>query len=595
MQTYPAYGASGRDTGPQYRIHEIDGFLETLEDVASSEVLITKGPFSVFSTSSNHREQLAGSNSDSTGCEVSPSGLANDNIPNAETSPVQAAFDDTQAASTLESLSTPINTDPQQQDADGAVDVVPEPTDAHEFPPAILQEVLGASLETSNHNTWSNSTDNSIVLSHMGTPLRYAITTSISGDAVIDRLMHHYAEHVAVMLQPIQHPQNPYRQLYVPAALEAASGLTSPAQRQLHIPKAAVKSVIFHSLVASSAFHLWNCLPSQIKYHKIGARHRQQALLLLRSAISLEMPTAEYKTLMVAMLSLVTIDFMSGCEADFAVHLQGTTQLRKRRRKWRMISRATQQLNEISDFLCLLARTMTFSSSPGPWSTNPAEDVDQFAASQRSSNCCYGYMYGITPLIAAELKETCRLAEYLTWYERSREPIPDSLLEACEALGDRLCSWNLKRDGAHEAISQDQDGLEIFRHHANAWHLATVIYYHRRIQKCRSEDQDEIVARIAEHMHAVEDIKDRSTSSCATQRMAPIMWPAFVASCDAIERRPWALWWQRAQCYHIANYERQWEVVQTMWQKKDEMDQTALGVFDWIETFKGMGITLFPI
>ncbi|CAI0645171.1 unnamed protein product, partial [Colletotrichum noveboracense] len=475
------------------------------------------------------------------------------------------------------------------------IDIVPEPIAAHESLPAIFQEVLGASLETSNHNDWTNSTDNGTVSYHMGSPLRYTISTSISGDAVIDRLMHHYAEHVAVMLQPIQHPQNPYRQLYVPAALEAASSLTSPAQLRLQVPKATVKSVIFHSLLASSAFHLWNCLPSQVRYHQIGARHRQQALLLLQSAISIEMPTAEYKTLMVAMLSLVTIDFMSGCEADFAVHLQGTKQLTKRRRKWRMISRATQQLNEISDFLCLLARTMTFSSSPRPWSIGLAEDGDEPAASQHPSSCCYGYMYGITPQIAAELQETCRLAEYLIWYERSHEPIPDSLLEACEALGDRLCSWTLERDGAHEAICQDEDGLEIFRHHANAWHLATIIYYHRRIQKCRSEDQDEIVARIAEHMHAVEDIKDRSTSSCATQRMAPIMWPAFVASCDATARRPWALWWQRARCYHIANYERQWEVVQTMWQKKDEMDQTSLGEFDWIEAFRGMGITLFPI
>lgn len=308
MQTCPAHGTIGRDTGPQYRMHDIDGFLDTLDSVTSSEVLISKGPFSVFSTSSNHREQQAGGNLDSTGREVFPSEFANDNSPNAETSPVQPAFDDTQAALTLESLSAPINTDPRQQDEEDVIDIVPEPTATHESLRAIFKEALGASLETSNHNNWTNSTDNGTVSYHMGSPLRYAISTSISGDAVIDRLMHHYAEHVAVMLQPIQHPQNPYRQLYVPAALEAASSLTSPAQLRLQAPKATVKSVIFHSLLASSAFHLWNCLPSQVRYHQIGARHRQQALLLLQSAISIEMPTAEYKTLMVAMLSLVTID-----------------------------------------------------------------------------------------------------------------------------------------------------------------------------------------------------------------------------------------------------------------------------------------------
>ncbi|KAK1855344.1 hypothetical protein CCHR01_01964 [Colletotrichum chrysophilum] len=306
----------GRDTGPQYQMHEIDGFLETLEDVASSKVLTSKGPFSVFSTTIIHREQQAGDNMGGTGHEVSPSEFANNDNPNAEPS---LAFDNTQAALRLESPSAPNDADPQRQDEEDVVDIVPEPTDAVESLPVILQEALGAS--PGNNDAWPNSTEHGTVSYHMGSPLRYTISTSISGDAVIDRLMHHYAEHVAVMLQPIQHPQNPYRQLYVPAALEAASSLTSPAQLRLQVPKATVKSVIFHSLLASSAFHLWNCLPSQVRYHQIGARHRQQALLLLQSAISLEMPTAEYKTLMVAMLSLVTIDVRM---PDHVVPLQMT-------------------------------------------------------------------------------------------------------------------------------------------------------------------------------------------------------------------------------------------------------------------------------
>ncbi|KAF6829594.1 hypothetical protein CPLU01_07880 [Colletotrichum plurivorum] len=418
----------------------------------------------------------------------------------------------------------------------------------------------------------------------------YSLSPRISGDPIVDKLMHHYAEHVTVLLQPIQHPQNPYRQLYIPAALEAASGWLSGAT----IAKATVQSVIFHSLVASSAFHLWGCTPSQTKLHLIGARHRQQALRLLQSAIGPDTPTAEYKMLMVAMLSLVTVDFMSGCEADFAIHLRGTAQLRKQRRGWKVISRPTRQLNEISDFLCLLARTVSFSTLQGPWLSDKRDDLDDFIPLRPQTDCCFGYMFGITPDVAAYIRETCRLAEHLSWYEQSGERIPDGLLEACENLGDRLCGWSFEAEGGDREIPDGGDAREIFMHHSNAWHLAAVVYYHRRIQKCHSEGHDQIIARIAEHMHAVEDIKERSSSGNG-QKTAPIMWPAFVASCDARVRDTWEIWWERASRYRLANYQRQWEIVKTIWETKDEMEKSGRICDDWIEVFMRMQITLLPI
>jgi hypothetical protein len=80
--------------------------------------------------------------------------------------------------------------------------------------------------------------------------------TRISGDSFIDKLIHHYIVHMSDLLQPISHPQNPDRTLYVPAALEVASDL--PFHQTL---SRNVKSVLYHSLIASSALHLWNCNP----------------------------------------------------------------------------------------------------------------------------------------------------------------------------------------------------------------------------------------------------------------------------------------------------------------------------------------------
>lgn len=130
-----------------------------------------------------------------------------------------------------------------------------------------------------------------------------------TGNTAVDRLLHNYVIHVADLLQPIQHPCNPYRTLYFPAALQA-SDLRSHAQA--HPTTQVVQSVLLHSLLASSAFHLWNCDSSNIKYHKIGSQHRQRALYLLQFALNSSFPAAEYKTLMMAILSLVTIDVSCG-------------------------------------------------------------------------------------------------------------------------------------------------------------------------------------------------------------------------------------------------------------------------------------------
>lgn len=117
-------------------------------------------------------------------------------------------------------------------------------------------------------------------------------------------LMHHYAVNVASLLQPISHPRNPYRELYLPAALQVATELTSDAG----LVKGTVQSSLFHSLLASSAFHLSSCTTDKGLYYKIGTQHKQRALSLLQASLQLPRPTLDHQALLMSMLSLVTID-----------------------------------------------------------------------------------------------------------------------------------------------------------------------------------------------------------------------------------------------------------------------------------------------
>lgn len=120
--------------------------------------------------------------------------------------------------------------------------------------------------------------------------------------------MNHYNLHVADLLQPIDHSGNPFRTLYLSTALEGVSYRAWDTET----PTAKVYSALSHSLVAASAFHRWNCDQLQPHYREMGVKHRYYAIQALQGAIQQAAPAANYKILMVAVLSLITIGVSPG-------------------------------------------------------------------------------------------------------------------------------------------------------------------------------------------------------------------------------------------------------------------------------------------
>lgn len=285
---------------------------------------------------------------------------------------------------------------------------------------------------------------------------------------------------------------------------------------------------------------------------------------------------------------------MSVGEAEFSVHLQGTKQLRQSRKRWRLVSKATRQLNQISAFLCLLARTTSFQKPAVPWTDSCIEEMDDDFGLESRPGSCYEYMYGITPGLAACIQETCRLGEYLSLYDVGSEDIPDTLLLACEALGNRLLSWTFESEDVYSTVTPDEVTRDIFESHAKAWQTAALIFYSRRIQHCCTKDVSRQAACVAEHMHAVEDAKARLGSK-HTGQMAPITWPAFIASCESTDRETWREWWQRVQHYGIANIQMQWGIVQHVWQRCDENHLLGLEDVSWVDVVREMNVSILPI
>ncbi|KAM5375749.1 hypothetical protein ACJZ2D_005805 [Fusarium nematophilum] len=457
-----------------------------------------------------------------------------------------------------------------------AVDTLPEPLHAHLSPSQGFVSSQSLTL-------WSGSP--SLSTGTIDYRLPKHIHISLFGDAEVDSLMSHYNIHIADLLQPIGHSGNPFRNLYLSTALEGTSLYKSDSATSTY-------SALSNSLVAASAFHIWNHNKSQTKYRELGARYRYNAIQSLQHAVGEAGSglAANYKALMIAVLSLVTIGVMSGEDDDFHVHINAATQLRSTRSRWKLVSRSTKQLHEIGTFLSLLAATLSFQPASSAWAGN----VVSFEQDIIRSSGCYEYVYGITPAIAAAIYQTCHLAGHLARFRGQLAPhesLPDDFLEACEDVGNGLECWRFESEHI-TSIPPTDPRLSMLTFQAKAWHAAALIYYYQRIQGVEAVNLVHEVDLVAEYLNAAEDIKPIS----GTISMAPIMWPGLVASLTALRSRRdvWRSWWERMIGYGIANNDRQWAIVQQIWEKMDRAEDEGRAATGWIDVFVRLGVRVLP-
>jgi arginine metabolism regulation protein II len=244
----------------------------------------------------------------------------------------------------------------------------------------------------------------------------------------------------------------------------------------------------------------------------------------------------------------LTSKIIGGGISDHWIHLEAAVQLQASRHYGTLVSRETRLLNTISGMLHLFAQTTLHQPEPKPWlGFDHGPNGDNFDFLDPSIE----FIYGITTTIARAILKVYRLTQCIVYY-KDRE-YPQSLMQTCETLGDELCSWTISSEPFSTLDSTQEHTLEIARAQARAFHSAALIYYYRGIQNCarsclRQEQQSAIAA-----MNEAEDLRvslgDNGTFS------APITWPAFIASCEAVDqdRQDWDKWWSRVQRYRMGN------------------------------------------
>lgn len=279
---------------------------------------------------------------------------------------------------------------------------------------------------------------------------------------------------------------------------------------------------------------------------------------------------------------------MEGRIIDFQIHIKAMIQLRSAQQQSDRIAlpSQTRQLEDMSAFMSLLAYTTSphtiLSTTILPNNLLTRENNPEY---QEDNGYCFESTYGVTSDIAEAIQQTLQIHKWLSTPphihtdDSTNASMNMEMSKKIEDLGSFLVNWTFDEYQARIVFPDDNTMQAIFTHHAKAWHNATTIYYTYVTKSVLPPDfiMVDAVSRVAEHLHAVEDLKIGYAEQGV--RMAPITWPAFVASCcaESSMRETWGQWWDRVQCYGIGSLNRQYEVVREIW---NEVDQGGDG---WLE------------
>lgn len=261
-------------------------------------------------------------------------------------------------------------------------------------------------------------------------------------------------------------------------------------------------------------------------------------------------------------------------------------QLQASRHFANIVSAETRQLNTICTMLHLFAQTARSAPEAKPWGGsfefNKGVGVDSLSPSVE-------YIYGISRATASALLKIYKLSQYLTYYKDAS--YPEALMQECENLGDELCSWSIDSE-EFSALGPERTPMsEIARAQAKAFHHAALIYYYRSVQHCNGADLHIEQQAVLAAMDEAEALKRVAPGHVATP--APITWPAFIASCEAVgeDRDHWRDWWARIQRYGMSNYAKQQDVVLSVWAALDPPSEMT----NWRNVLSESGIRILPV
>ncbi|KAI1342564.1 fungal-specific transcription factor domain-containing protein, partial [Xylariaceae sp. FL0016] len=405
-------------------------------------------------------------------------------------------------------------------------------------------------------------------------------------------LLHHYMNRVVNLFCVIDNDNSPWKTIHLPIVLQSIGELSIVGSTSR------VRSALRNALVAISAFYLSNehqahnrPVESE-KWENIASGHRCEAIGLLKEAVEHDLYTAvrpKYNDFLVTMLSMVTVNVVSGDTNSCSVHLDGAEQLINHISQTVKLSNESQVLHRIYFYLRVIYES---TSSKVMDTTSPrfgsmfaskeqaapellegdahdflgTNNADSTLLESRTDSPPFEYIYGVPSILLVMLKDTIDFidANNRAQSQNGRKTASDDLEGIYDKLESEILDWSMD-EHLEKFRDLDDDQFNIMYQQTKAFHNALIIYFSQNVGRLGFRHLRPYVEAVLDSIEAIEHIKSKTNGLAA-----PLYWPAFVAATEAFEPRHqqrFREWYDKVEQYGIEGARTGIRVIHEVWQR----------------------------
>ncbi|KAM6536365.1 arginine metabolism regulation protein II [Fusarium falciforme] len=417
-------------------------------------------------------------------------------------------------------------------------------------------------------------------------------------------LMDHYRNRVVNLFCVIDNGKSPWKTIHLPRVLQCVGELSFGGSTTR------IRNALRNALLSISAFYLSNDHKTSERedeakrWGNVASRYRCDAIGLLKQAVESDLYGGErprYKEFLATMLSMITINVMSGDTDTCSVHLDGAEQLinhmsiRKFKfsRKARALHRIYLYLRVLYESTAMRTRDGTGSrfspslsshramgphptslpqrlfleSDDSPSSMIPMEVSSTITQEPMTEMVAYECIYGIPQSLLLLLKDAIEIIDMVDMERKKTESttISESLGSLCDKLENDILDWPLEERLAWCQEANKGMSAEIIHHQTRAFHNALIIYFSQNVRLLGYRYLRQYVHTILDSIEAIEKIKAETKILAA-----PLFWPAFIGATEAFEpslQERFKQWYNNVSVYGIEAVRTGIQVVHEVWRR----------------------------
>lgn len=258
---------------------------------------------------------------------------------------------------------------------------------------------------------------------------------------------------------------------------------------------------------------------------------------------------------------------MHGDMDQFWAHLAASTRICELLRPVASQRPRSRGMINICSFLHVISESTNWSLTPLPWEESPITTLATMPSFYEDGTL--ETTYGITAGLGGLISRITRLTQTLRYYSVHSIGPPPELQVAREHVAAAVESLPTLQDATAIPEDCDEHVKTLLAEHIDAFALGIKVYFYVSVGSCSQDRLDDLVQEIGCKLNRIEEQKKSTERRYA--KTATIMWPGFVASCEARQdqRDLWRRWWSDMASYGIGNIAVLWNIVQESWSLRD--------------------------